>query len=160
MQRTRIGLHTLLMLLLLIFSATLAAQKPSKQPVNRSTAKLPAVIWRGADSVGSLNLIYGAGGQENAPDANNKYTFVKESTGGHSPRIDVKDAQGVVWKVKMGEESHSEVAASRLLRAAGYFVDEDYYLPTIKVNRLPKLHRGGEFVSSGGTIRSVRLIRS
>jgi hypothetical protein len=159
MQRTRIGLHTLLMVFLLIFSATLAAQQPSKKPVNRNTANLPAVIWRGADSVGSLNLLYGAGGPEHAPDAHSRYTFVKEIMTGGSPKFDVRDAQGVLWRVKMGNESHSEVAATRLLWAAGYFVDEDYYLPQIKVARLPKLHRGGEFVASGGTVRSVRLER-
>jgi hypothetical protein len=159
MQRTRIGLHTLLILLFLIFSATVAAQKPTKKPVKGNTAKLPSVIWRGADSVGSLNLLYGAGGQDHAPDANGRYKFVKEDMGGHSPKFEAKDAQGVLWKIKMGEESHSEIAATRLLWAAGYFVDEDYFLPTIKVTGLPKLHRGNDNVHPGGTIRNVRLER-
>ena len=159
MQRTRIGLHTLLILLVLLFSATLAAQTPSKKQVKGTAAKLPVAIWRNADSVGSLNLLYGAGGQEHAPDANGRYTFVKEVMSGGSPKFDVQDAQGARWRVKMGHESHSEIAATRLLWAAGYLVDEDYYLPEIKVIGLPKLHRGGEFVSSGGTVRSVRLER-
>ena len=159
MQRTRIGLHTLLLLLLLAFSVTVAAQKPSKKQVKGTAANLPAVIWRNVDSVGSLNLLYGAGGPENAPNANGRFTFVKEIMTGGSPKFDVRDAQGVLWRVKMGNESHSEVAATRLLWAAGYFVDEDYYLPQIKVTKLPKLHRGREFVASGGTVRSVRLER-
>jgi hypothetical protein len=159
MQRTRIGLHTLLILLLLIFSATLAAQQSSKKQAGANAARLPAVIWRGADNVGSLNLLYGAGGQEHAPNANGKYTFVKENMAGHSPKIEVRDAQGVVWKVKMGEESHSEIAATRLLWAAGYFVDEDYFLPELKVTGLPKLHRGNDLVHPGGTVRNVRLER-
>ena len=159
MQRTRTAFNSLLILLLLTLTVTVAAQKPSKAKVQRNSAKLPAVIWRGAESVGSLNLLYGAGGQEHAPDANGSYTFISESSSGHSPKFDVKDAQGVVWKVKMGEESHSEIAATRLLWAAGYFVDEDYYLPTLKVMGMPKLHRDSELVSAGGTVRKVRLER-
>jgi hypothetical protein len=159
MQRTRIGLNILLILLLLTFSATLAANKPGKKPVGGNAPNLPAVIWRNADSVSALNLLYGAGGQEHAPDANGKYIFVKENLEGSNPKFEVRDAQGVGWKVKMGKEAQSEVAATRLLWAAGYFVEEDYYLPKIKVSRLPKLHRGKEFVSAGGTVRGVRLER-
>jgi hypothetical protein len=158
MQRKRIGLNILLIVLLIGLSATLSAQTPGKK-VNGNAAKLPAVVWRNADSVGSLNLLYGAGGQGHAPDANGKYTFVKENLEGSNPKFDVRDAQGVGWKVKMGKEAQSEVAATRLLWAAGYFVEEDYYLPKIKVIRLPKLHRGNEFVSAGGTVHGVRLER-
>ena len=159
MQRTRIGLNILVILLLLTFSATLAANKPTKKSVSGHVSNLPAVIWGNADGVGSRNLLYGAGGQAHAPDANGRYTFVKEDKAGHSPKFEVKDAQGVIWKVQMGEEAHSEVAATRLLWAAGYFVDEDYYLPKLKVRGLPKLHRGNEFVSAGGMVRSVRMER-
>ena len=67
MQRTRTGLNILLILLLLTFSATLAAKMPNKKSVGVHAMKLPTVIWRNADSVGSLNLLYGAGGQEHAP---------------------------------------------------------------------------------------------
>ena len=47
---------------------------------------------------------------------------------GTSPKFDVEDEQGVRWRVKLGQEPQSETAATRLLWAAGYFVDEDYYL--------------------------------
>ena len=43
-----------------------------------------------------------------------------------SPKFDVEDDQHVQWRVKLGEEPQSETAATRLLWAAGYFVDEDY----------------------------------
>ena len=46
---------------------------------------------------------------------------------GTSPKLKVKDAQGVEWKVKMGAEPQAETAATRFLWAAGYFVDEDYF---------------------------------
>ena len=68
------------------------------------------------------------------------------------PKFDVEDEQGIQWRVKLGEEPESETAATRFLWAAGYFVDEDYYLAEIKVMGLPKLHRGESFVSADGTV--------
>jgi hypothetical protein len=142
-----------------MFSATVAAQNPAKKQGNGNPANLPVAIWRNADNVGSLNLLYGAGGQAHAPDPNGKFTFIKEEMGGSSAKFDVQDAQGVRWRVKVGREIHSEVAAARLLWAAGYYVDVDYYLPKIKVIGLPKLRRGGKYVSADGTVHGARLER-
>ena len=124
-----------------------------------NAANLPEVIWRDPGDVASLNLLYGAGGKERAPDPNGKFTFVKEDKQGTSPKFDVTDEQGVEWKVKLGQEPQSETAATRLLWAAGYFVDEDYYLAEFKVTGMPKLHRGSNFVSADGTVHRARLER-
>src|SRR5260370_3758133 len=78
---------------------------------------------------------------------------------GTSPKFDVKDDQGVEWKVKLGQEPQSETAANRLMWAAGYFVDEDYYLAEFKVANMPKLRRGGTFLSAHGTVHKARLKR-
>jgi hypothetical protein len=158
MKRTRIILHTLMILLLLSSSASIAAQH-KKERAKENTAGLPDVIWRDPGNVASLNLLFGVGGKEHAPDPNGKYTFVKEGLEGTSPKFDVEDAQGVQWKVKLGQEPQSETAATRLMWAAGYFADEDYYLPELKVTGLPKLHRGKSFVSADGTVRRARLKR-
>jgi hypothetical protein len=107
----------------------------------------------------ALNLLYGAGGKGHAPDPKGKFTFIKEDSLATSPKFDIADQRGVQWKVKLGDEPQSETAASRLLWAAGYFVDEDYYLAGLTVAGVPKLHRGAEFVSRGGTIRGARLER-
>ena len=77
---------------------------------------------------------------------------------GTSPKFEVKDENGITWKVKLGEEVRSETAATRLLWAAGYFVDDDYYLPEIHVQGLKRLARGQQFVS-GDTVTGVRLER-
>jgi hypothetical protein len=61
--------------------------------------------------------------------------------------------------VKLGHEPQSETAATRLLWAAGYFVNEDYYLPELHVSGLPQLRRGQEYVSSGGVVHGARLKR-
>ncbi len=43
--------------------------------------------------------------------------------------------------------------------AAGYFTDEDYYLPELRVENMPKLKRGSQFVSADGSVQGVRLER-
>ena len=148
-----------LTLILLTFSASLSAQKNDKDKENEKAANLPQVIWRDPGDMASLNMIYGAGGEVHVPDANGKFTFVVEDMEGTSPKFDVTDEQGVRWRVKLGQEPQSETAATRLLWAAGYFVDEDYYLAELKVTGMPKLRRGGNFVSDDGTVHKARLER-
>jgi len=116
-----------------------------------------AALWRDRGDAGSLNLLYGAGSQERQPAGT--FTFVKEDKQGTAPKFEIVDGQGVHWKAKLGEETKSETAASRLVWAAGYFTDEDYYLAEMRVEKMPKLDRGRKFVSDGGVIRGVRLER-
>jgi hypothetical protein len=139
----------MLMLLFVALPASLPAQK----------ANLPEVIWRAPGNMAALNLFYGAGGKTHAPNPNGPFTFVDEDTKATSPKFDIEDGQGVHWKVKLGEEPQSETAATRFLWAAGYFVDEDYYLAEINVKGLPKLHRGEDSVSADGTVHRARLER-
>ena len=158
MQRKQIQLLSALVLVLSL-APTIAAQK---RPANVSKAKEEsqwAAVWHDTGDVSTLNLFYGVGGKEHAPDPNGKFTFVKEDMNGTSPKFDVHDENGVEWKVKVGEEPQAETAASRLLWAAGYFVDEDYYLANFKVSGLPKLHRGQQWVSADGMVHGARLER-
>jgi hypothetical protein len=155
-QRTPATLKVAAIFLLLISTGMFAAQKKANKSNKDAAANLPELIWRDPGDIASLDLINGIGGAADAPDPNAVYTFVEEDMNGTSPKIRVKDAQGVEWKLKMGAEPQAETAATRLLYAAGYFVDEDYYAPEVKVAGLPKLKRGENYVSDG-TIRSVRL---
>src|SRR4030042_245590 len=65
----------------------------------------------------------------------------------------------LMWKVKLGREAKSETAATRLVWAAGYHTDEDYYRPQIRVQGMKPLSRGQEYVSDGGIVREARLER-
>jgi len=149
-------------LLLMFFAASFSApaQKSEKHKLKEKYANLPEVIWRDRGDVQKLDLLYGAGGKEHAPDPNDTFTFEKEDMNGTSPKFEMKDSSGVRWKVKLGAEPQAETAATRLLWAAGYFVDEDYFLPELKVEGLTSLSRGPKSeVQPGGIVRNVRLKR-
>src|SRR5579871_6348661 len=109
-----------------------------------TSAKAP-VLWTDRGDIRALDMIGGPGGREHQPTG--RFTFVKEDMGGTSPKFIVRDEQGVRWKAKLGQEVKSETAATRLVWAAGYFTDEDYYLPEVHIDNMPKLKRGSQFVT-------------
>jgi hypothetical protein len=130
---------------------------PTQAEKNKQTIAVltgTSSLWRDPGEIESLNLLHGASSPEHGPGSH--LVFVKEDTVGATPKFEVVDEHGVHWKVKLGKEAQSETAATRLLWAAGYFVDRAYYLPEIRVEGLAKLTRGKEFVN-GNVVRSVRL---
>lgn len=140
---------------------TLPAAGAAKTKKKISTAELsgPAALWREPIDIASRNLYYGPGGQEHAPHT--VFTFEKEDLEGSNPKFVVHDENGVTWKVKLGEEARPETVASRLVWAAGYFADEDYFLPELRVAGMPaRLHRGQKWMSPDGSFPNVRLKRS
>lgn len=126
-------------------------------PVFAQKAVPVGVIWQDRGDAAALDLVGGPGGKDHEPG--NTFTFIEESSGGTSPKFEVRDEHGITWKVKLGEEAKSENAAARLLWAAGYLVDEVYYRSSIKVSGLPRLERGREFVSEGDVVGGARLER-
>jgi hypothetical protein len=127
-------------------------------PVLAQQAGRPAVIWHDRGNIAALDLVGGPGGKDRGPG--HLLRFIAESPDGTSPKFEVEDEHGIRWKVKLGEEAKSETAATRLLWAAGYVVDEDYYRPEIGVLGLTQLARGQEFVSLGGMVTGARLERT
>ena len=148
-------------LALLALSIPTAAQKDKKEEKSDGKKKRqpsgPAALWREPADLSSRNLLYGQGGAGNQPRG--KFTFVEEDAGGSNPKFEVRDERGQKWKVKLGQEAQSETAATRLLWAAGYFTDEDYYLPELRVEGLTTLKRGAELIQPGGLVRGARLER-
>jgi len=126
-------------------------------PVAAQETARPDVIWYDRGDVAALNLLIGPGGHDREPGTS--FRFIKESASGTSPKFEVEDENGVIWKAKLGEEVHGETAAARLLWAAGYVVDEDYYRPQIRVLGMKTLKRGQQFVSADGVVTGVRLER-
>jgi hypothetical protein len=85
---------------------------------------------------------------------------VKEDLDGSNAKYVVQGGDGVKWKVKLGTEVRPETAASRLVWAAGYFANEDYFVRDLRIDGLPAhLHRGEKLIGPGGAVHNVRLKR-
>jgi hypothetical protein len=138
------------------FSLGIAALGADKVAVRAPTDQL----WVEPTDIATRDLLYGSGGKKHAPNPNGVYTFDKEDMDGTNPKFDVTDQDGTKWKVKLGTEAKPEVAATRLVWAAGYTTNEDYFLQKIVVTGLPKhLKRGQSFKQPDGSFLNVRLKR-
>lgn len=148
--------------------ATTKIEKPAKSSKSKrekrdkrdakqeAAASLPAVLMDESRDPATLNLYYGAGGQEDAPNPNDVYTFVAEDLNQTQPKFDARDSKGRLWRIKLGAESKPETAAARLVWAAGYYVDEDYYLSEVRVQGMHRLQRGQRYVKKG-VVQGARL---
>jgi hypothetical protein len=122
------------------------------------TVSGPGTLWRDPQDLAYRDLYYGPGGKEHEPLP--PFLFGKEDMAGSSPKFTVTDANGVKWKVKLGQEARPETAATRLAWAVGYFTTQDYLLRDMQVTGLPMhLHRGQNFVGKDGIIPYARLKR-
>jgi len=135
-----------------------AAGPASAAPTNQETARGRAMLWSEPAQIGGRDLFYGPGGERHQPP--DSFTFLSEDLAGSHPKFAVRDADGVKWKIKLGEEARPETVASRLVWAVGYFADEDYFLADMRVANMPaRLHRGQSLVGPDGTMHNGRLKR-
>lgn len=141
-------------LLSMYTAAVTKRDKENREHVNTGNA----VLWESVPNIADRDLYYGPGGKEGAPCE--PYTFIAEDLEGTTPKFDVRDGNGVKWRVKLGLEARPETAASRLIWSIGYFTNEDFYLSSLQVNNLPaRLHRGQKYIGSDGTVTNARLKR-
>lgn len=114
-------------------------------------------LWEDPQPIAARDLFWGAGSSERQPRA--PFQFVEGNSSGSQPKLVVTDASGATWDVKFGKEVHSEVAASRLVWALGYFVDELYFVPEGVIAGVRDLGRAKEFVDEEGRFRNARFER-
>jgi hypothetical protein len=133
-----------------------AGKKAAKKEAVKPSEK--GVLWTDPGDIATRDILHGPGGAGHAPHG--PFTFDKEDLSGRSPSFSVKSADGTTWTVKMGIEAQPETAAARIVWAAGYYANQDYFLPEIQVQGLPaRLHRGQKEIGPNGAIRNVRLKR-
>jgi len=132
-------------------------RKPAPAPVKPLSI---SALWHDPGEISALDLGLGEGGPAHAPRSDVDYVFEKEDLGGSSPKFYVRDQDGVQWLVKAGDEARGETAATRLVWAMGYFVDEDYFVPEMHVSGMAKLRRKSHLIHRDGTVTDVRLKRS
>jgi hypothetical protein len=118
----------------------------------------PAVLWRDPTDIATRDLYYGPGGKSHAP-ASGGFRFIQEDMHATSPKFEVVAPDGTKWKAKLGHEARPETVASRFLWAAGYFANENYFVPVLQVDGMPHLHRGSSFIKRDGMVHDVRLKR-
>lgn len=112
-------------------------KKPAKADAGEEEAGR-AILWREPADIESRDLFHGMGGSEGVPSPSDKFTFKERSSSGTSEKIIVDDAKGRSWTVKFGPEVKPETSATRIIWAAGYHVDQNYF-----VNRTHIEGRGG-----------------
>jgi hypothetical protein len=118
------------------------------------TSAVP-VIWRDPGNITARDLRFGSGAAHLVPTG--PFTFISEDKSGESPKFEVKDSKGVKWVVKLGEEAQAETVATRLVWSVGYFTEEAYYFPRVRIRRLPELSRGMDYVKRRGLVHGARF---
>lgn len=126
---------------------TKSAKAPSAAPATIGT---PA-LWEDRGEIAELDLYYGIGSEEEMPKP--PFQFKEEDMTGTNPKIKIIDANGVKWNIKFDEEVHAEVAASRIVWACGYMVEESYFFPSGQVNGVTGLGRAGKFIKANGSFK-------
>jgi len=91
------------------------------------------VLWREPVDIESRDLFYGPGGRDGAPDPSTPFTFVRHSKSGTQKKVIVEDDQGREWTVKFGPEARPETTATRIIWAAGYHVDQNYFVRQARI---------------------------
>jgi hypothetical protein len=113
----------ILLVSLSVESCARTLRLPLQQPTNAVIEEL----WHEPSDLDIRDVYQGPGGAELVPQPVT-YTFVARKTSGTNPGYDVRDPQGRLWAVKLGEESQSEVTASRVLWAVGFHQPPTYYV--------------------------------
>jgi|KBSMisStandDraft_5_1062788.scaffolds.fasta_scaffold29378_4 hypothetical protein len=149
----------LLSAILLVAACLSTIHARGEEPLKELSAEnFQSILWTDPGSIRSRNLFYGPGGKDHEPST--PVRFLDEDSGGTSPKFNVRDRDGKKWKVKLGEEAQPETVSTRLLWAMGFNTNENYFLRNLKVEGMPHLHRGQEFVTKAGDVVAVRLQRS
>lgn len=155
-MKIRVAVLAFVLLITAPLSVVSGQSKQKKSERGSSTAPLQRpVIWHDPGPVDTLDFVNGPGGFKRAPKP--PFTFIEEDTGGTNPKIKVSDAAGQTWGVKWGSEIHSEVFASRLVWAAGYYVEPAYFVKAGKIRGVGKLNRAKKYVSSDGSFTNARF---
>ena len=115
-----------------------------------------AMLWRQPPGTPqTLDLFWGAGSEAGKPVG--PFTFEKSDPKGTNPKVWVVDQRGVRWGVKFGDEANSDVAASRLMWAAGYRTAEVYFVPEGVIQGGKDLGLAAKHIDASGKFKNGRF---
>jgi hypothetical protein len=112
-----------------------SARQESGKPNDKKASIIAGqpFLWEEPSDIEQRDLFYGRGGREGAPDPAGKYRFIRRSTTGTQKKIIVTDDRGREWTVKFGPEAKPETTAARIVWAAGYHVDQNYFVEQARI---------------------------
>ncbi|MBY0497498.1 MAG: hypothetical protein K2Y23_25115 [Cyanobacteria bacterium] len=113
------------------------------------------VIWRDPGSISAAELEAGPCGSRGAPAA--PFHFVEEHDTGSQPCVSIRDAAGQVWRVKWGQEVHTETFGTRLAWALGYFAEPTYFISSGSIEGTPDLRRAKECIDEHRRFSDARF---
>jgi hypothetical protein len=85
------------------------------------------------------------------------FHFLEEHDTGSQPCVSIRDARGRTWRVKWGQEVHTEVFGTRLAWALGYFAEPSYFIANGVIHGARDLTRATSCVDEHGRIRDARF---
>jgi len=124
-------LTSIVSLSVVVSLGSISYSQKSKHPAVKQPGT--PMMWSEPKDIQHRNLFYGIGGKENAPDPSITYKFVRRISAGVQPKVVVEDNKGGRWILKTGPEARPETTATRIVWAAGYYVDQDYFLKTARI---------------------------
>jgi hypothetical protein len=107
------------------------------------------ILWADPGRVETIDFTKGSDRPEAAPVA--PFQFVQEDWKGTSPKVIVRDARGIEWRVKGGLEVRAETFVTRLVAALGYYTETTYFLARGRIEGVAGLRRASGFVKPDGT---------
>lgn len=113
------------------------------------------VIWRHPGSLSAADLEAGPCGRDGAPAP--PFHFVEEHDTGSQPNVSVRDAADRTWRVKWGQEVHTEVFGTRLAWALGYFAEPSYFLAAGTIEGAKDLRRAQACIDDHGHFCDARF---
>ncbi len=114
-----------------------------------------AVIWRDPGSISPAELHAGPSGPNAGPAP--PFHFVEEHDTGSQPCVSVRDSAGRVWRVKWGQEVHTEVLGTRLAWALGYFAEESHFVRAGSIEGAGELRRAKACIDEQQRFRDARF---
>ena len=108
-----------------------------------------SVLWQNPGRIETADL-NASSGPPRPP-----YTFVREEMSGTSPKVIVRDASGIEWRVKGGRDVKPETFITRFVSALGYYAETTYFCAKGRIENTRPLKRKSEFLQPDGTFTWV-----
>ena len=129
MTRARVCLPVCLLALTCLTTACARPVLGTASPVRQPSPQVALLeLWSEPTDIARKDLLWGSTRAENAPSPTDVYTVLSLDKSGYSRGYDVQGPDGRQWKIKLGDEVQSEIVASRILGALGYYQPDIYYV--------------------------------